>query len=75
MTEKPNNEHSASTDCYPLRRVVSSHLTWEGNPHQAWNYVGNHHFLDEVLECGHRVETVPPRPAKRRRCFDCYRGL
>lgn len=61
--------------CYPLRRVVSSHLTWQGNPHQAWNCPGSHHFLDEVLECGHRVEIVPPRPAKRRRCSDCHRGV
>lgn len=56
-----------------LVKVISSHLTWRGNPHQAWNCVGNQHYLDEALECGHTIEVYPPRKANRRRCFDCYR--
>jgi len=69
MTEKVRNHRA--TCSYPLRRVIESRLTWTGNPHQPSNCPGSYHFLDELLECGHRIEVRPIRPAKRRRCFDC----
>lgn len=54
----------------PLRRVVKSELWWTGNPHQAVNLQGNHHFRIELLECGH-TEDFGIRTAKRRRCNQC----
>jgi len=59
---------------YPLRKVVTSVLMWEGNPHFAGQWPGNRTFRREYLECGHTGDFIT-RPAKRRRCDECGRAV
>ncbi len=55
-----------------LRRVVSSVLLWEGNPHQL-RWPGDRTFRREKLECGH-IDDFGTKPRPKRRCFECNRS-